>query len=209
MAKRMKFSVIGLPHYTVWHLYEPSVDDLRHMEEMEQERKTREVEEKEKQARLKKVQDEFTEPTAQWEKDKTELQDMLKKEKDKGEKESLSGDESGPNAPIPKKEMEAKQEQDSRKDKAESLSQGAVDDDDPVDRKRKSAIVGQPKEKEVETESDSKKSSTRAKAVLESLEKVNAGAADADTDIASNELKSKLRSKEAASEAKRQIPQAY
>ncbi|KAI0590467.1 Mannan polymerase II complex ANP1 subunit [Pyrenophora tritici-repentis] len=24
MAKRMKFSVVGLPHYTIWHLYEPS-----------------------------------------------------------------------------------------------------------------------------------------------------------------------------------------
>jgi mannan polymerase II complex ANP1 subunit len=48
MAKRMKFSVIGLPHYTIWHLYEPSVDDLRHMEEMEQERLAREQEEKER-----------------------------------------------------------------------------------------------------------------------------------------------------------------
>lgn len=45
MAKRMKFSVIGLPHYTIWHLYEPSVDDLRHMEEMEVERLVREKEE--------------------------------------------------------------------------------------------------------------------------------------------------------------------
>lgn len=32
MAKRMGFSVFGLPHYTIWHLYEPSVDDIRHME---------------------------------------------------------------------------------------------------------------------------------------------------------------------------------
>lgn len=32
MAKRMGFSVVGLPHYTIWHLYEPSVDDIRHME---------------------------------------------------------------------------------------------------------------------------------------------------------------------------------
>lgn len=32
MAKRMKYSVVGLPHYTIWHLYEPSVDDIRHME---------------------------------------------------------------------------------------------------------------------------------------------------------------------------------
>jgi mannan polymerase II complex ANP1 subunit len=48
MAKRMKFSVIGLPHYTIWHLYEPSVDDLRHMEEMERERLAREREEQER-----------------------------------------------------------------------------------------------------------------------------------------------------------------
>lgn len=25
-------SVVGLPHYTIWHLYEPSVDDIKHME---------------------------------------------------------------------------------------------------------------------------------------------------------------------------------
>ncbi|KAJ5356694.1 Anp1 [Penicillium concentricum] len=48
MAKRMKFSVIGLPHYTIWHLYEPSVDDLRHMEQMEVERLAREKEEQER-----------------------------------------------------------------------------------------------------------------------------------------------------------------
>lgn len=32
MAKRMRYSVVGLPHYVIWHLYEPSVDDIRHME---------------------------------------------------------------------------------------------------------------------------------------------------------------------------------
>lgn len=32
MAKRMQYSVVGLPHYVIWHLYEPSVDDIRHME---------------------------------------------------------------------------------------------------------------------------------------------------------------------------------
>lgn len=32
MAKRMQYSVVGLPHYTIWHLYEPSVDDIKHME---------------------------------------------------------------------------------------------------------------------------------------------------------------------------------
>ncbi|KAI5292322.1 Mannan polymerase II complex anp1 subunit [Ascosphaera acerosa] len=46
MSRRMGFSVIGLPHYTIWHLYEPSLDDLRHMEEMDRERKQREEEER-------------------------------------------------------------------------------------------------------------------------------------------------------------------
>jgi mannan polymerase II complex ANP1 subunit len=32
MARRMGLSVIGLPHYTIWHAYEPSVDDIKHME---------------------------------------------------------------------------------------------------------------------------------------------------------------------------------
>lgn len=80
MAKRMQFSVVGLPHYTVWHLYEPSVDDIRHMEEMEQERKNRESEEKERADRLKKIKDDFNDPNSQWEKDKTELHDIAQKE---------------------------------------------------------------------------------------------------------------------------------
>lgn len=80
MAKRMQFSVVGLPHYTVWHLYEPSVDDIRHMEEMEQERKNREKEEKERADRLKKIKDDFNDPNSQWEKDKTELHDIAQKE---------------------------------------------------------------------------------------------------------------------------------
>ncbi|KAK9473959.1 mannan polymerase [Dipodascopsis tothii] len=48
MCKRMDFSVVGLPHYVIWHMYEPSVDDLRHMAEMEEERIRREKEEAEK-----------------------------------------------------------------------------------------------------------------------------------------------------------------
>ena len=66
MAKRMKFSVVGLPHYTIWHLYEPSVDDIRHMEEMENERKQREAEEKAKQDRMEKIQNDFDDGASQW-----------------------------------------------------------------------------------------------------------------------------------------------
>ncbi|KAG9245807.1 Anp1-domain-containing protein [Calycina marina] len=73
MAKRMKFSVVGLPHYTIWHLYEPSVDDIRHMEEMENERKAREAEEKKKAERQKKTKDQFTDVGVQWQADKSEV----------------------------------------------------------------------------------------------------------------------------------------
>ena len=76
----MKFSVVGLPHYTIWHLYEPSVDDIRHMEEMEQERKQREQEEKDKQDRMKKIEENFEEGASQWEKDKEAIRDTSKKE---------------------------------------------------------------------------------------------------------------------------------
>jgi mannan polymerase II complex ANP1 subunit len=36
MSRKMGFTVSGLVHYTVWHLYEPSVDDIRQMKEMEE-----------------------------------------------------------------------------------------------------------------------------------------------------------------------------
>jgi mannan polymerase II complex ANP1 subunit len=81
MAKRMGFSVIGLPHYTIWHLYEPSVDDLRHMEEMEQERKAREREEKEQAERAERMKALFVEPGPQWDIDKAFVQDSIQTEK--------------------------------------------------------------------------------------------------------------------------------
>src|ERR1700753_1688702 len=93
MAQRMQFSVVALPHYTIWHLYEPSVDDIRHMEEMEKERKQKELEEKEKQERLQKIKDQFETPSEQWEKDKSNIRDREKAEKEKKkaeEKEKLA-----------------------------------------------------------------------------------------------------------------------
>ncbi|KAI9836562.1 MAG: Mannan polymerase II complex anp1 subunit [Sarea resinae] len=89
MAKRMGFSVVGLPHYTIWHLYEPSVDDIRHMEEMEQERLARENEEKERAERAKKIKEEFADPNSQWEKDKADIQEMALKEQENKKVEAL------------------------------------------------------------------------------------------------------------------------
>lgn len=37
LCRRMGFSVVGLPHYVIWHIYEPSSDDLKHMEWMARE----------------------------------------------------------------------------------------------------------------------------------------------------------------------------
>lgn len=109
MAKRMGFSVVGLPHYTVWHLYEPSVDDIRHMEEMEQERVNRENEEKERAERAKKIKEEFIDPNSQWEKDKSDIEGISKKDEEAQrlkEAESASinqGSEQGPIA-VPVKD---------------------------------------------------------------------------------------------------------
>ncbi|GMM37372.1 Anp1 protein [Saccharomycopsis crataegensis] len=46
LSKRMGFSVYGLPHYVIWHIYEPSSDDLKHMEWMAQEEAKQKEEEK-------------------------------------------------------------------------------------------------------------------------------------------------------------------
>jgi mannan polymerase II complex ANP1 subunit len=37
LARAMGLEVVGLPHYVIWHIYEPSDDDLKHMEWMRQE----------------------------------------------------------------------------------------------------------------------------------------------------------------------------
>jgi mannan polymerase II complex ANP1 subunit len=93
MAKRMQFSVVGLPHYTIWHLYEPSVDDIRHMEEMEQERIAREAEEEERQERMKKIKDQFADPNGQWEKDKMDIQSEAMREKKAQEEQERQAQE--------------------------------------------------------------------------------------------------------------------
>lgn len=87
MAKRMKYSVVGLPHYTIWHLYEPSVDDIRHMEEMEQERIAREAEELERNSKMEKVKEQFDVPEDQWQKDRENIQNLAAAEKPKGKVE--------------------------------------------------------------------------------------------------------------------------
>lgn len=99
----MKFSVVGLPHYTIWHLYEPSLDDIRHMEEMEQERQAREAEEMEKAERAKLIKEQFKDPKAEWERDGAALKEILQKEEQESS-DATKGGEAGPVAPPPDKE---------------------------------------------------------------------------------------------------------
>jgi mannan polymerase II complex ANP1 subunit len=66
----MGFEVVGLPHYVIWHVYEPSEDDLRRMEEME----------KEKEVRGKDVED-VDISKARWEKDRKVIEDILERKK--------------------------------------------------------------------------------------------------------------------------------
>ncbi|KAI9800298.1 MAG: Mannan polymerase II complex anp1 subunit [Piccolia ochrophora] len=108
MAKRMGFSVVGLPHYTIWHLYEPSVDDIRHMEEMEQERRARENEEKEKAERSRKIKEQFKDDNGKWEKEKDDIQNHALKEKVKEQEkvaEKGKNEQKGPPTEPPKGEV--------------------------------------------------------------------------------------------------------
>ncbi|KAL4990877.1 Anp1-domain-containing protein [Aspergillus falconensis] len=80
MARRMGFSVVGLPHYTIWHLYEPSVDDLKHMEEMEKERRAREEEEKAQSERAQRTETYFRDPKIESEIDNAFVHDSVEEE---------------------------------------------------------------------------------------------------------------------------------
>lgn len=105
MAKRMQFSVVGLPHYTIWHLYEPSVDDLRHMEEMEVERQQREKEENAKkmeEERQKKIKDVFQDPKEEWEKDDAAVKELAGQKEQQDQK--LAGEGGGEGGPAAAKE---------------------------------------------------------------------------------------------------------
>ena len=131
MAKRMEFSVVGLPHYTVWHLYEPSVDDIRHMEEMEQERKEREKEEKERAERVKKIKDEFKDTGSEWEKDKADMAEKMKQEEREQEAKAAGpANAQGPKTPANEKAEQknpAKDTKDAGAGKTESKPESKPD----------------------------------------------------------------------------------
>ncbi|KAK3294712.1 Anp1-domain-containing protein [Chaetomium fimeti] len=101
MARKMDLSVIGLPHYTIWHAYEPSVDDIKHMEQMKREQLAQEEAEKEKAEKAKKLKESFGDATGQWERDKVEMQNIVTQEKKKeaAAAAAAANDKAGSDAP--------------------------------------------------------------------------------------------------------------
>ncbi|ODV94844.1 hypothetical protein PACTADRAFT_50697 [Pachysolen tannophilus NRRL Y-2460] len=66
MCKRMGYSVVGLPHYVIWHIYEPSSDDLKHMQWMAQEEEKNKQQEKIKQTYEKFWKQGFEDVSDEW-----------------------------------------------------------------------------------------------------------------------------------------------
>lgn len=149
MAKRMQFSVIGLPHYTIWHLYEPSVDDIKHMEEMENERKAREEEEREKAERMKRIKEQFNDPNSQWEKDKADIQNIAMKEKKEGEEAVKKYEEEKANGEAARQQESQQQQQQPNPVEVQSVIQATDKSDSnaapkPAEGEKKEANQGGP-----------------------------------------------------------------
>jgi mannan polymerase II complex ANP1 subunit len=66
----MGFEVVGLPHYVIWHVYEPSEDDLVRMEQMEKEKEIKQLD----------VED-VEVSKARWEQDRKAVEAAIEKQK--------------------------------------------------------------------------------------------------------------------------------
>jgi hypothetical protein len=66
----MGFEVVGLPHYVIWHVYEPSQDDLRRMAEMDKEKESREQDSEDVEI-----------SRARWDKDRKAVEAVIEKKK--------------------------------------------------------------------------------------------------------------------------------
>ena len=66
----MGFEVVGLPHYVIWHVYEPSRDDLIRMKQMEIDKTIKQLD----------VED-VDLSKARWDKDRKALESAIEKKK--------------------------------------------------------------------------------------------------------------------------------
>ncbi|KAI9667681.1 MAG: Mannan polymerase II complex anp1 subunit [Bathelium mastoideum] len=144
MAKRMGFSVFGLPHYTIWHLYEPSIDDIKHMEEMETERRQKENEEKDKVDREKKIIDQFESTQQQWQKDKVGMDEAAKQADQEKAKEGQKS-EAGDSNSAKDSEGKEKSKDDDTKENGDkkSVDYGHLDGHQKVGQEAKAKIDAQ------------------------------------------------------------------
>jgi hypothetical protein len=134
MAKRMDYSVVGLPHYTIWHLYEPSVDDIRHMEELENERRTKEEEVKDAEERRARIQEQFDNPSAEWEEDKEKIADMANEQASKDSDEEKEKDSKSDDS-----KAEAEKDEDKKEDKTSKKAKAKDEDDEKPEKSEEKA----------------------------------------------------------------------
>jgi hypothetical protein len=66
----MGFEVVGLPHYVIWHIYEPSEEDIKRMAEMDKEKAAKELD----------VED-IDVSRARWEKDRKVIESIIEERK--------------------------------------------------------------------------------------------------------------------------------
>lgn len=84
LSRRMNFNVVGLPHYVIWHIYEPSKEDLKHMEWMAEEEK-RKLEESKIKDFYQKVWDSgFEDIRDDWERERSLILNNIDSMKTKG-----------------------------------------------------------------------------------------------------------------------------
>ena len=77
----MGFEVVGLPHYVIWHVYEPSEDDLNRMAEMAKEKAVKELD----------VED-IDVAKARWDKDRKAVEEVMEKKKMAAESQAEDGE---------------------------------------------------------------------------------------------------------------------
>lgn len=76
LCRDMGFKVIGLPHYTIWHIYEPSEDDLRHMDWMQREEERISLENAMREERDRVYAQGFENVWDYWEEERARVMDM-------------------------------------------------------------------------------------------------------------------------------------
>lgn len=94
--------------FVIYPFLQQHIADFKKKQEMEEERKAREKEEQDKVERMKKIKDQFVDPNSQWEKDKTDIQNAVMKEKKENErKEAAAAEETKKPAATEKAEATA------------------------------------------------------------------------------------------------------